>query len=91
MQTRSAVAALQEAYNAASCVRCLLIHVENVPDSQRHFTRTELKALHAVIDSEVERRFRIVRTAMGPAPVQARPPKPELGDSQAQATRANAP
>jgi hypothetical protein len=57
-QTTSTLAALHEAYLAASCVRCLLIHVENVPESQRHFTRTELKALHAVIDSEVERRLR---------------------------------
>jgi hypothetical protein len=42
--------------------------MENVPISQRYFTRTELKALHAVIDSEVERRLRIARS---------RPPKPE--------------
>ena len=65
----NALDALLEAYNAASCVRCLLVHVENVPDSHRYFTRTELKALHAVIDSEVERRLRIVHAAMGSAPM----------------------
>lgn len=63
MQATAAFDALHEAYHAASCVRCLLMHLENVRDSQRYFTRTELTALHAVVDSEVERRLQIARTA----------------------------
>ena len=56
--------ALQEAYHAASCVRCLLVHVENIGKSQRYFTHTELTALHAVVDSEVERRWQIAHAAI---------------------------
>lgn len=65
MQPTRAFAALQEAYHAAACVRCLLIHVEHVPTTHRHFTRTELNALHALIDSEVQRRLRIARRSIG--------------------------
>jgi hypothetical protein len=43
--------------------------VENVRESQRYFTRTELTALHAVIDSEVERRLQIARAAVESAPM----------------------
>ncbi len=68
MQATDVFDALQEAYHAASCVRCLLMHVENVRESQRHFTRTELTALHAVVDSEVERRWQIARVAIQSAP-----------------------
>ena len=69
MHARKAFDALQEAYHAASCVRWLLVHVENVPSSHRYFTRTELKALHSVIDFEVERRLQIARTATASAPM----------------------
>ena len=63
-QATDAFDALQEAYHAASCVRCLLVHVENVRKSQRYFTHTELTALHAVVDSEVERRWQIAHAAI---------------------------
>ena len=59
---------LQEAYHAASCLRCLLVQVENVRESHRYFTRTELAALHAVVDSELERRWQIVHTAAHSTP-----------------------
>lgn len=68
MQTANAFDALQEAYRAASCLRCLLVHVENVRDSQRYFTRSELTALHAVVDSQVERRWQIAHAAIHAAP-----------------------
>jgi hypothetical protein len=47
----------------------LLIHVENVHDSQRHFTRTESNALHAVIDSAVAQRLQVVHAATRSAPM----------------------
>jgi len=40
------------------------MHVENLRESQRYFTRTELTALHAVVDSEVERRWQIARKTL---------------------------
>jgi hypothetical protein len=68
MQVTHALDALQEAYCAAACVRCMLVHLEDVPISQRYFTQMELTALHAVIGSEVERRLQIARSAMVSAP-----------------------
>lgn len=67
-QAAAALDNLQEAYHAASCLRCLLVQVENVRESHRCFTRTELAALHAVVDSEVERRWQIVHTAAHSTP-----------------------
>jgi hypothetical protein len=62
-QATNAFDALEEAYRAAACVRCMPVHVvENVPDSQRYFMRSELKALHAVIGSEIERRLELARS-----------------------------
>ncbi len=69
MEVTHALDALQEAYYAASCVRCMLVHLEKVPTSQRYFTRTELAALHAVIGSEVQRCLQIARSAMASAPL----------------------
>lgn len=68
MQVTDALDALQEAYRAASCVHCLLVHMEDVRESQRYFTRSELTALHAVVDSEVERRRQIAHSAIQSAP-----------------------
>ena len=62
-QAATALDNLQEAYLAVSCVRCLLVQIENVRESHRYFTRTELAALHAVVDSEVERRRQIAHTS----------------------------
>ncbi len=57
MSAANVFEALREAYHAAACVRCLLVHIEDVPESQRYFTRTELKALHSVIDAEIKQRL----------------------------------
>jgi hypothetical protein len=47
----------------------MLVHLEDVPISQRYFTQIELTALHAVVGSEVERHLQIARSAMVSAPM----------------------
>lgn len=64
-----AAEAVNEAYLARTCVRCLLDHAVDVPRSSRYFTDSELRALHAVIDSEIDRRLLVARAAIEASPV----------------------
>ncbi len=56
--------ALIEAYHATACISNLMLHVLDVPKAERHVSRSEVEALVAVVDAELQRRMHAAKATI---------------------------
>ncbi|MGJ7511597.1 hypothetical protein [Variovorax sp. GT1P44] len=56
--------ALREAYHATACISNFMLHVLEVPKSERYVSRSEVEALVALVEAELQRRMHAAKATV---------------------------